>query len=63
MIPTVEAFDWHCKYRIYANQDLIRNSGKEGYMYLEIEPYGFDEDVYVIIQPYGEFIDYVKGFE
>ena len=29
-----------------------------GYLYLEGEQYGFDEDVWVIVQPSGEFIDF-----
>ena len=34
-----------------------------GYIYVEVQPYGFDEDVFVIIQPYQQFYDYVVGYE
>ena len=29
-----------------------------GYLFLELEPYGFDTHVYVVVQPRGGFADY-----
>ena len=48
---------------IYTDRSLVSGSGAvPGYMLVELEPYGFDTDVIVIIQPYGEFFDYVKSY-
>ena len=37
------------------------NENDRGYIYLQLEPYGFDLAAYVIIQPYGHFYDYNKA--
>ena len=34
------------------------NPADNGYMYLQIEPYGFDLESYIIVQPYGHFYDF-----
>jgi len=59
-VPTSAARDWHCKYHISAIPSLISSETEEmrGYLYIESEQYGFDEEMYVIIQPKGQFFDF-----
>lgn len=59
-VPTTAARDWHCKYHISATESLISSEIEEfrGYLYVEGEQIGFDEEVYVIIQPRGQFYDF-----
>ena len=58
-----EDYDWHCKYVIQASQSLINgitydDQNDKGYLYVEGTQHGFDEEVWVIVQPRGEFYDY-----
>ena len=50
-VPTSAADDWHCKYHVKATPSLYQSDTPElrGYLYIEAEQYGFDEDVFVII--------------
>ena len=59
-IPTNSAMDWHCKFSIRADRSLVASEDPEerGKIFLQLEPYGFDEEVYVIIQPHGQFHDF-----
>ena len=59
-MPAPSAADWHCKYSISADRLLVVDPREEyrGYIFLDIEPYAFDEDVFVIVQPHGEFYDH-----
>ena len=59
-IPSPDASEWYCKYHISAERDLVNkeNPDDRGYIYLEVEPYAFDEDVFIIIQPHKGFYDY-----
>lgn len=64
-MPTPEAEDWNCKYQILATEDLISQLKKEnkevGYIMVQIEQYGFDEEVSIIVQPKNAFFDIGKG--
>lgn len=54
-MPNSEASEWNCKYAIKAS---TTNQTKT-YTYLEVEQYGFENSVYVIVQPStGPWIDY-----
>ena len=44
-LPNPEA-DWNCKYLLQADQSL-----QSDYIYLELENYGFEEEVRVMVQP------------
>ena len=59
-VPTSAARDWHCKYHVSAAPSLITSEVPEmrGYLYLEGEQYGFDEELYIIVQPQGQFFDF-----
>lgn len=50
-VPTTSARDWHCKYG-------VSNSETSGYTLLIAENYGFDRNVYIIVQPKGKFLDF-----
>jgi hypothetical protein len=49
-----EDFKWHCKYIIQASQSIINSiveddQNDKGYLYVEGEQNGFDEEVWVIV--------------
>lgn len=58
-VPYEGAEDIRCKYVVKPGANLPGKS--TGYIYLEIETYGFDEDVFVIIQPEGKYQNYVAS--
>lgn len=60
-MPIKESVDWHCKYMIKASDQLTSQQENPGQVFLQIEPYGFDERVYVITQPRGQFLNYNKA--
>jgi hypothetical protein len=35
--------------------------GKAGYIYLEVEQYGFDEYINIAVEPRGQFINVKEG--
>ena len=59
-MPTSEASAFHCKYKIEAASELSSNTDPKlkGYIFIQIEQYGFDEEVHIIVQPRGKFVDY-----
>ena len=58
-MPAPSAEDWHCKYSIRADRILVSHEDPDyrGYIFLDIEPYAFDEDVFVIVQPGADLED------
>ena len=48
-VPYADAANLRCKYVIRAGKDLPSRS--TGFIYVELEQYGFDDDVFVILQP------------
>lgn len=58
--PTEVASEWHCKYRIHADRDVVRsllNIPQPGYIMVDLTLEGFDEFVYFIVQRHGKFKD------
>lgn len=50
--PTEQAREWHCKYRIHAERDVVRallNIRQPGYIMVDLTLEGFDEFVYLIV--------------
>lgn len=60
-IPLAQAADWHCKYRVIANQLILGNSKPEEKIKLDITMQGFENYMYVILQPKGQFNDVWKN--
>ena len=61
-----EAFSsFRCKYWIQANQKFLdaqkTQHGKAGYIYVEVEQYGFDEYINIVVQERGQFITVKEG--
>ena len=52
-VPTLAAASWHCKYHLTSSDEIA--TAAEGYIYLEAEQYGFDDNVFVYVQPRGKF--------
>jgi len=55
-VPDDAAATWNCKYRVrvdttFATAQKASNSDKEGFVVVQVEAYGFDEDVNIISQP------------
>ena len=48
-MPIPESKDWHCKYKLKV-EDFLRKS-KDSYVFIESEAYGFDQDVFILVQP------------
>ena len=50
-VPTLDAENWSCKYHITSEAAIADAADDEskGYIYLEAEQYGFDENVVVIV--------------
>ena len=46
-VPNLSALDYHCKYMIQTARSIVMKSG--GYTFLQIEQYGFDEEVTLIV--------------
>ena len=58
--PTTVANTWHCKYGL-TSSDKIKTTdpiADRGYMYLIAEGSGFDNDIIIIVQPRGEYLDF-----
>ena len=47
-VPLESAINWNCKYKITASQELISKHPK-GYVMVQTEMYGSDEEVNIII--------------
>ena len=50
-VPYDDAIHLRCKYAIRTSTNLPSRSS--GYLYVEIENYGYEEDIFVIVQPVG----------
>lgn len=50
-MPDTSAYQWHCKYG-------MTSAKTDGYTYLIAENYGFDNNVIIIVQPKGKFLDF-----
>lgn len=51
----------HCKFLIETNRKLFSSDPKvtdRGFLFVQIEQYGFDEDVIVMVQPHRMFVDH-----
>jgi hypothetical protein len=60
-MPSEKASDWNCKYHIIAARSLVitpPDQQTRPYMFIEIETYGFDNFVKIIVQEYDKFRDY-----
>ena len=61
-VPRASFSTFHCKYQISVTQKLLDTQigyhGKSGYIFLQVEQYGFDEEVTVMVQPRTGFVDY-----
>ena len=59
-VPTDLAKSFNCKYTVKADRDLVSavSETERGYIMVQLEQYGFDEEVLVIVMPHGEFIDH-----
>lgn len=58
-VPYDDAVHLRCKYYIKAGDSLPGRS--DGFIFVQLEQYGFDEDVFVIIQPAGKFENYLAS--
>ena len=60
-IPDSSATSWNCKYLIMTDRALVSsaNVSARGYTFLQVESYGFDEDVYLIVQEHNQYKDYL----
>lgn len=58
-VPTFKAV-FNCKYKITVARDLVNKVDPEerGWIMLQMEQYGFDEDVIVMVQPFEKFEDH-----
>ena len=48
-IPQESAVDWHCKYQVKVEKTLL-SANKKGYMMIQPEMYGFEEEISIIVQ-------------
>ena len=53
-VPTSEAKDWNCKYRVMSDEKLLGGVGEEEKTVLDFTLTRFDDYVYVIIQEKGQ---------
>jgi hypothetical protein len=59
-VPTTAAASWHCKYGVTSSTKIPDGTAEasRGYIYLIAESYGFDNNVIVIVQPRGKYLDF-----
>ena len=59
-VPTLNAKNFHCKFKIFASDEIVSKQNEQdiGHIYIEGEQYGFDEEVFVFVQPRGEWDNY-----
>jgi len=62
-VPTDQAYSWNCKYIIRAKRSLVSQEdvSKRGYIMLQVEQYGFDDEVFLIVQRHERFDDFSLG--
>jgi len=51
VVPTVEAANWNCKYRVSLDTSNKAMVDQDGFLVVQIESYGFEEIVTVMSQP------------
>ena len=56
MVPDSSSNNWHCKYEIKSDPKFLLEN-KNGYIMLQTEMYGFDEEVNIVVQKHNEFKD------
>ena len=56
-LPTAEAKDWHCKYKVVASRELVADATQRGNTIIDVEMEGFDDYVYLILQAHDNFED------
>ena len=49
MVPAASSANFHCKYEIKSDPEFLLEN-KNGYIMLQTEMYGFDEEVNIIVQ-------------
>ena len=58
-LPTAAAEYWNCKYKVAITDklkgDLEAAGTKLGYIMVQVEQYGFDDDVAIIVEPRDKF--------
>lgn len=59
-VPTLNAKNFYCKFKIFASEEITSKASEQdiGHIYIEGEQYGFDEEVFVFVQPKGQWVDY-----
>lgn len=59
-VPDSSASTWHCKYGLTTSTKIPAGTADDakGYYYLVAENYGFDNNVIIIVQPRGEYLDF-----
>jgi hypothetical protein len=64
-VPKSTYLSLNCKFYVQVDNDLLlaqqKSEGYLGYIMLQIEQYGYDETVNVMVQPRDKFIDYKEG--
>jgi hypothetical protein len=59
-VPRTDADPWHCKYGLTTSDKIPAGTAEadRGYYYLVAEGLGFDNDVIIIVQPRGLYLDF-----
>lgn len=58
-VPLLAASTWHCKYGVTAAEVTGATAEADrGYYYLIAEGSGFDDNVIIIVQPRGQYLDF-----
>ena len=69
LLPTEDAKDWHCKYKVEVSDKTLRKAdGKslnddekenmnQGYLVVDVKMRGFENDAYLILQSHDDFVD------
>jgi len=61
-IPSEAAADWNCKIRVklWKQMYIGKSTKQRGWNLIQIENYGFDDNVYLIVNPQGRYKDFRK---
>jgi hypothetical protein len=59
-VPTLAATNWHCKYGLTTSAKIPDGTAEasRGYVYLAAENFGFDNNIWIIVQPRGKWLDF-----
>lgn len=62
-VPSEASRDYNCKYVIRSHHSLVQQEPEEekGFIFVQIETYGFDDDVFLIAQPHANYIDHISN--